>query len=96
MPHTITLPRPTRPAGPRRLLLLSAAISCALLLHPAHAQNTSGATAQEQTYSIPAQSLDAALRAWSRQSGIALSVDPALVRGLASPGFDGATARSGP
>lgn len=69
-----------RPAG---RLLLTLALGCAFM-PVAQAQSDT-----RQFYQIPAQTLDAALVAWSRASGIPLFASARLTQGLVSAGLQG-------
>ncbi len=53
------------------------------------AQSPAQAMEMPRQYDIPAGSLDAALKAFSSQSGVMLSADANLTRGKASPGLHG-------
>ena len=71
----------------RRLLPLAcaAALGTLAMLPPAQAQ-----TAAPQSFSLPAQPLGQALNALARQSGVAISVDAALVANRNAPALQGA------
>lgn len=47
------------------------------------------AQAQERSYNVPGSELGAALSRFASQAGVSLSVDPALVSGLGTPGLSG-------
>lgn len=74
---------------------LALAISLAFLATGAHAQSAtplapaSGSNAAVRTYHIPAGSLGTALIEIARQGGVAISVNPDLVKGLDAPAING-------
>ncbi len=55
----------------------------------AAAQDTTPNARVQKAYSVPAGSLTAALNRFAQQAGLALSFDPTLAQGKASPGLDG-------
>lgn len=72
----------------RRLLPLACAAALATLVAPAaHSQTT--APAAPQSLSLPAQPLGQALNALARQSGVAISVDAALIANRNAPALQG-------
>lgn len=71
-----------RPKGVAALATASA-IALVASISSAHAQE------QQRSFNIPAQPLSSALLEFSRQSNIAVGVDPALVNGRQAPGVQG-------
>lgn len=81
---------------------INKALACALLVGtaiaaiessvPANAQQVSGeaVSVQQTNFNIPGQSLASALTLFGQQSGLQVSVDSAVARGLSSPGVSGA------
>lgn len=72
-----------------RLLAAAAAFSLMGVAPEAFAQRAGSAITAEASYDIPAQDLARALMAFSRASGVAISVDPALTRGHLSTAING-------
>ncbi len=86
-------PRGTRQVLELGLLMAVTATAGLMPASPANAQEQPPRSAQspvERTFSVPAGPLANALTAFGRQAGLQVSVDPALVQGVASPGVNGA------
>lgn len=89
MSTTVTSrPHRRQPLRRRLLPLAVAAALGGLAALPAYSQSTTPTAVQQ--FSLPAQPLGQALNALARQSGVAISVDAALVAGKSAPAVQGA------
>lgn len=86
----------SRIGGARRIARLGVCAAALLVHAPAWADNASYhvqlAQTAERQFDIPAQSLADALTEFGRQSGLRVTVDAALVRGMSSPAVIGTMA----
>ncbi|MBY0321781.1 MAG: TonB-dependent siderophore receptor [Reyranella sp.] len=85
--------RNTRRATGYRVLIATAVLAAGAIAGPAGAQEgpfvESAQAQQQRTFSVSAGTLADALTTFGRQAGLQVSVDPALVQGIDSPGVSG-------